>query len=261
MNVAYQDGKVMLVHGDCRSYMRPLRGIGAVIADPPYEETRFGWDAWPEGWVDLLPAMESLWCFGSLRMFLNRERDFKSLRLAQEVVWEKQNGSGLHNDRFRKVHEIIAQWYPARLPWARVFKAPQFTNDAKARNVVRRKGPAHWGNLNSVGRYAVNEGGPRLVRSVQAMPNMHRRGIHPTQKPLELLRLLIRYSARPGTTVLDPFSGSGATLQAARLEGVQAIAFEADPKNIGPSVKWLKETEATEEILGSRSNYGEKNNG
>ena len=49
-------------------------------------------------------------------------------------------------------------------------------------------------------------------------------------KPLALMRWLVRMVTPPGGTVLDPFAGSGTTLEAAMLEGfnVTGIEREAD---------------------------------
>jgi DNA modification methylase len=54
---------------------------------------------------------------------------------------------------------------------------------------------------------------------------------HPTVKPIELMRYLIRLVNPPGGIVLDPFAGSGTTLLAARLEGAQSIGVELDEKH------------------------------
>ncbi|WP_419900616.1 DNA-methyltransferase [Roseomonas sp. USHLN139] len=53
---------------------------------------------------------------------------------------------------------------------------------------------------------------------------------HPTVKPLALMRYLCRLVTPPGGTVLDPFSGSGTTLQAAMECGFNAIAIEREPE-------------------------------
>ena len=52
---------------------------------------------------------------------------------------------------------------------------------------------------------------------------------HPTVKPLELLRWLVKLVTPPGGTVLDPFAGSGTTGEAAYLEGFNAILIEREP--------------------------------
>jgi site-specific DNA-methyltransferase (adenine-specific) len=54
---------------------------------------------------------------------------------------------------------------------------------------------------------------------------------HPTVKPIDLMRYLIRLVTPPGGIVLDPFAGSGTTLLAARLEGAQSIGVELDEKH------------------------------
>lgn len=53
---------------------------------------------------------------------------------------------------------------------------------------------------------------------------------HPTVKPVELMRWLVRLVTPPGGTVLDPFAGSGATVEAALLEGFDVIAVEREPE-------------------------------
>ena len=51
---------------------------------------------------------------------------------------------------------------------------------------------------------------------------------HPTVKPLELMRWLVRLVTPPGGVILDPFAGSGATVEAALLEGFACIAIERE---------------------------------
>lgn len=52
--------------------------------------------------------------------------------------------------------------------------------------------------------------------------------IHPTEKPIDLLELLITNSTLPGDTILDPFGGSFSTALAAIKTGRKAISFEID---------------------------------
>lgn len=54
------------------------------------------------------------------------------------------------------------------------------------------------------------------------------RNDHPTVKPTELMRWLVRLVTPPGGTVLDPFTGSGSTGKACAIEGFEFIGFEMD---------------------------------
>jgi DNA modification methylase len=54
------------------------------------------------------------------------------------------------------------------------------------------------------------------------------RNHHPTVKPQELMRWLVRLAAVPGSTVLDPFMGSGTTGMAALAEGCDFIGIERE---------------------------------
>ena len=57
-----------------------------------------------------------------------------------------------------------------------------------------------------------------------------RANVHPTVKPIDLMRYLIRLITPPYGTVLDPFMGSGSTGCAAALEGVSFIGIEREPE-------------------------------
>lgn len=52
---------------------------------------------------------------------------------------------------------------------------------------------------------------------------------HPTVKPLDLMRWLVRLVTPPGGLVLDPFAGSGTTAEACVIEGFRCITIEREP--------------------------------
>ena len=56
--------------------------------------------------------------------------------------------------------------------------------------------------------------------------------LHPTVKPTDLMRYLVRLITPPGGTVLDPFCGSGSTGKAAVLEGFAFIGIELDAEYV-----------------------------
>ena len=53
--------------------------------------------------------------------------------------------------------------------------------------------------------------------------------VHPTVKPLDLMRWLVRLVTPPGGVILEPFAGSGTTVEAALVEGFECIGIERDP--------------------------------
>lgn len=55
---------------------------------------------------------------------------------------------------------------------------------------------------------------------------------HPTVKPTELMRYLVRLVTQPCGTVLDPFTGSGSTGKAAVLEGFEFIGIEREAEYV-----------------------------
>lgn len=78
---------------------------------------------------------------------------------------------------------------------------------------------------------------------------------HVTVKPLELMRYLIRLVVRPGSLILEPFAGSGTTLQAAAMENVRAVGCELDDRYI-PLIKarFAQGIEAPLDLLGLDGN-------
>lgn len=60
---------------------------------------------------------------------------------------------------------------------------------------------------------------------------------HPTVKPLDLMRYLVRLVTPPGGTVLEPFAGSGTTLEACIVEGFKCIGVEMTDEYL-PLIVW-----------------------
>ncbi|WP_331756732.1 site-specific DNA-methyltransferase [Streptomyces decoyicus] len=223
----YQDDSVTLYLGDAREIL-PQIDVTADLAlvDPPYAETSLDWDVWPDSWPTLLSeASRSMWCFGSMRMFFERNAEFTAggWKMSHGVVWEKANGSGFTTDRFRGVHEHVVHWYQG--PWAEVHhEVPKVPASGPTKSLrAKLSRTTHTG---AIGPHVYTDDGTRLMRSVlyAAAP---RKGLHPTEKPINgLLDPLIRYGCPTGGLVLDPFAGSGSTLDAARLAGRRAIGIE-----------------------------------
>ena len=79
--------------------------------------------------------------------------------------------------------------------------------------------------------YGGGGGASRFFYSAKA-PKSERPNVdgvqHPTVKPLAIMRWLIRLVTPPGGTVLDPFAGSGTTIEAALIEGFNPVGIEME---------------------------------
>jgi DNA modification methylase len=89
---------------------------------------------------------------------------------------------------------------------------------AKATRVEREAGCEQLPR-ESVALYTGKRHSPRLVRNQ-----------HPTVKPIDLMRWLVKLVTPPAGLVLDPFTGSGSTGAVAVLEGRQFLGIEREGK-------------------------------
>lgn len=230
--------------GDCRELLAgvPDRSIQLVLCDPPYNLALADWDrhadylSWAAGWLAecerVLSDTGSLVLFGGLQYqaeagsgdlltLLSHLRQQGRMRLVNLIIWNYP--SGISAQRFfANRHEEIA-WF-ARGP--RYFfdldAVREPYDDATCERYLRDK---------RLRPDSVRRG--RNPTNVWQMPrlngNARERVGHPTQKPAELIRRLIRALSYPGATVLDPFAGSGVTARVAIEEGRHSISTDADP--------------------------------
>lgn len=235
------DGGIVLYHGDCRDILPtlPKDSADVLVTDPPYgmkwqsnrrtATAQFAMLEGDGGEIDV-PALLAL----ALKL-LRRGRhayifgkfDVSGLNLASpiELVWDKEGvGLGDLTSPWGVSHETI------------IFA----THEISAAN--REKG---FGKLAARLRKGSVLRVPRL-RSGQVSR-------HPTEKPVLLLRQLIESSSVIGETVLDPFAGSGSTLEAALLEGRRAIGIEIDENYCEVATRRLRQATASLSTLEAAS--------
>lgn len=253
MRPFYEREGVTLYLGDCREVLPRLPAVDLVLTDPPYGDTKLEWDEASLGWLPivrpLLAPAASVWFFASLRYLLELAPELGGWTVAQDIVWEKHNGSCSAADRFKRVHEHAVQVYPAGRRWADVYKAPVTTPDATTRTVRRKQRPRHWGAIGEA-EFVSEDGGPRLMRSVIYARSCHGYAEHPTQKPVAVLEPLLMASCPPGGLVLDPFAGSGSTLVAASQLGLRSIGVERDERYCEIAARRLERETAQRSLFG-----------
>lgn len=102
----------------------------------------------------------------------------------------------------------------------------------------------NWGFNHELIIYA-KKGRKKLRRRMSSVIRMPKTPpgqiIHPTQKPVELMEMLIDQSTDPGDLVVDPFSGSGATIVAAQRLGRRALGIELDDDHYRRSLERIQQ--------------------
>lgn len=126
--------------------------------------------------------------------------------------------------------------------WVKSDAMPQMSGDrpsAGTEAIVIAHAPRAKGS----GRMKWNGGGKAAVwRGPAQERNVPR--VHPTQKPLWLLRSLVEDFSDEGDTIVDPFSGSGTTLVAAESLGRNSIGWERDAAFYETAMRRLRGEEA-----------------
>ncbi len=224
MKPYYEDESVQIYHGDCREVLPTLEPMDVLISDPDYGvgiDFSKGKQRGQRGHVlkgrtpgakglteqeaiDLTIAALSVeltkgyacvfWAgaWPRLKRF-GAAVEGADWTVRHLGVWYKPNGSGVSG------HGLARRWEP----WLWL-----------VRGEAKRAG--EWAHL------------PDCIDVARVMEHMHEGVAHPTQKPVELMRRLVRFFTLPGDTILDPFMGSGTTLRAAKDLGRKAIGIEIE---------------------------------
>ena len=214
----------------------PDKSIDLVIADPPYglgkdygntSDMKSSQEIlqWTRAWVDaVIPKMKetgSLYIFTTWRNSPEIFAYMKSkMTMVNEIIWDRRVPSmGGSTRRFSSVHDTVGYFaitngYYFDIDAVRVPYDAE-TKKARSRSIF-------------VGKKWLEVGyNPKDVWSVSRLHRLHReRENHPTQKPLEIIERMVKASSPKSGVVLDPFAGSGTTVEACVRNGRHCIAFE-----------------------------------
>ena len=213
--------------------------VDLVIADPPYCLGKDYGNAsdmmqpdefleWTQAWVDVvIPKLKesgSLYIFTTWRFSPEIFSFLKTrMTMANEIIWDRKVPSmGGTTRRFSSVHDTIGFFVKSKKYFFDI-DAVRIPYDAETKKARTRS--------IFVGKKWLEVGyNPKDVWSVSRLHRLHReREDHPTQKPLEIIERMVKSSCPEGGVVLDPFAGSGTTVEACYKNGRQCIAFEISP--------------------------------
>jgi len=173
-------------------------------------------------------------------------KDFK-----YTMVWEKSKATGYLNAKKQplRAHEDIVVFYKKQPTYN-----PQMTQGTPYdKGTAIRDTEAYGVQTKEV--HVKNDSGLRYPRSVIYFKTAEGEGKHhPTQKPIDLYRWLIRTFSNEGDLVLDPCMGGGTTGIASRLENRNFIGIEREKEYYEIAKKRIEDAVPVEEVVQGASN-------
>lgn len=230
-----------VIQGDCLEKMKkiPNKSIDMILCDLPYGTTQNKWDSvidlkklWKEYYRIIKDngaiVLTSQGVF-TAKLILSNEKDFK-----YKIVWIKSKATNFLNAKKQPLrkHEDICVFYKKQPNYN-----PQMTEgEAYDKGFRKDQLTGSYGNFKS---NHVKSNGKRYPTDIIAFEEQkiddyvyvktaesEGKVYHPTQKPIELGRYLIKTFTKPGDVVLDNACGSGSFLLSAILENRNFIGIE-----------------------------------
>ena len=204
MSIYYQDERVTLYHGDCLEILPALdlSGVALVLTDPPY-----GMDYKPLRGGD------------------------GSRRWAEGVRGDAEKFDPAHLLTYGRCILWGANWYADALPPSGGWIVWDKTPKGVKKGFYASHAELAWTNCcSSVRKFSLQWGG----EARDGEPHLH-----PTQKPVGLMRWLLQEFTEPGDLILDPYMGSGPVAEACRDTGRRYIGIELEERYCAAAVKRL----------------------
>ncbi|WP_192942757.1 DNA-methyltransferase [Streptococcus dysgalactiae] len=219
-----------IIEGDTLEVMQqlPESSVDMLLVDLPYGTTQNKWDSiipldklWKE--YNRIIKKDGAMVFTasglfSAQLMLSNPKDYK-----YKIVWEKSKATNFLNAKkqpLRKFEEILV--FYRRQP---TYNPQMREGEAYDKGVRKNQLTGSYGDFEPI---HVKSSGERYPVDIVYFKTAESEGevIHPTQKPVELGRYLIRTYTNPGDVVLDNTSGSGSFLVSAVKEGRNFIGIE-----------------------------------
>ena len=244
----YVQPGLSLYNQDCLETMQGIEtgSIDLLLQDTPFGCTQNDWDIKPnfpvmwQEWERIIKDNGAMIFFGTQpfasELILSRSGFFR-----YDLIWYKALGTGFLNANKMPMrnHEHILVFYK-QLP----------TYNPQMGVGLRKKGNRkHNRNGTNYGRFATegtsnyfDDEGKRFPQSVIDFSNGDRtsENDHPTQKPLDLMRYLVRTYSNENDLVFDGYSGSGTTAAACIKEKRRFVGSELSKEYFDKSVERLQ---------------------
>lgn len=228
----------------------PSKSVQLLLQDPPFGVTQNDWDIapdlsamWPE-WERVIADNGAMLFFATQPFATDLIASNRKL-FRYDLIWYKPLGTGFLNANRMPMrnHEHLIVFYK---------KLPTY-NPQLAKGPRRKKGLKGSGLSSNYGKFEPSEKindtyHPQSVFEFSNGDNT-KENLHPNQKPISLIRYLIRTYSNPGDMVFDGYLGSGTTLVAAYQEGRNCIGAELKQQYYRDIVKRFKEQTAQQQLF------------
>jgi site-specific DNA-methyltransferase (adenine-specific) len=241
--------EIRVENRDCLDLLRelPSGSIDLLLQDPPYGVTQNKWDKEPplsilwEEWERVIKDNGAM-IFFSQQPFTSKLVNSRLDLFRYDLIWYKPLGSGFLNAHRMPLrnHEHLLIFY----------KNPPVYNPQMGVGIRKKGIRKHNRTGANYGKFATQEaaehfddGGKRFPQSIIEVSNGNRtkESFHPTQKPLNLMRYLIRTYSNEGELVFDGYVGSGTTAEACQIERRNFIGCEMNPEYYSYAIQRVEE--------------------
>lgn len=239
---------VELLNEDCYEVLKRM-GDGSVdlfLQDTPFGVTQNEWDVapdfekmWPE-WLRVGKENCAFIFFGTQPFVSDLINSNRSL-FRYDLIWYKTLATGFLNANRMPLrnHEHILMFY-RKLPTYNQQLGVGIRKKGKVRN---ERNNENYNKFGKDGMHSYDDKGTRRPQSVIEFSNGDRQSEqdHPTQKPVDLFRYLIKTFSNEGELVFDGYGGSATTAAAAYMEKRKAIVCERITSYFTDSQKRIEE--------------------
>lgn len=216
---------VKLYLGDCLDILPTLPKVDAVITDIPYGTTQCSWDAvipFDVMWRELYRVCNRVAVLFGSQPFTSQLISSNIKNFKYEWIWNKKlAGNAMLSDyQPLKTHENICVFSLGEGGYYPIMRK------GKVRTKLTK---AEWNGAFGKQKSKPTRNGDYKPISILTVPVIRKDRVHPTQKPVALLKYLVETYSRLGDTVLDFTMGSGTTGVACVQTGRNFIGIEIDP--------------------------------
>ena len=222
----------------------PDSSVQLVLVDPPYNIDLARWDTfenymdWAHLWLDEIERIMSprgnFAIFGGFQYQTLKKGDLlevmhylrhnTSLRFVNLIIWYYRNGMSAHRFFANRHEEIL--WFAKTKKYYFDLDAVRVPFDERTKKVYMRDKRLNPDSIEK-GKNPTN-----VWQIGRLNSNAKERVGHPTQKPIQLIRRLIKGLSYPGSLILDFFAGSGTTGRVCVEENRHSILVDNDPESI-----------------------------